>query len=51
VQQQFDALLTGFHAGVILHVAGVSDTVRLRDGRIIEHWGVLNIAPLLSRVG
>ena len=47
VRQQFDAfrsVLTGFRAEV-------SDTVRLRDGRIIEHWGVLNIAPLLSRAG
>jgi len=82
VRQQFDAfraVLTGFHAEVVLQVAqddlvsthkvfsgvhtgaflgmapsgepvrlAVSDTVRLRDGRIIEHWGVLNIAPLLG---
>jgi predicted ester cyclase len=81
VRQQFDAfraVLTGFHAEVVVQVAQddlvathkvfsgvhtgaflgiapsgervelpVSDTVRLRDGRIIEHWGVLNIAPLL----
>jgi hypothetical protein len=26
----------------------VSDAVRLRDGRIIEHWGVFNLAPLLT---
>jgi predicted ester cyclase len=82
VRQQFDAfraVLTGFHAEVIIQVAQddlvathkvfsgvhtgaflgiapsgerveltVSDTVRLRDGRIIEHWGVLNIIPLLG---
>ena len=48
-------VFSGIHTGAFLGIApsgervelSVSDTVRLRDGRIIEHWGVLNIAPLL----
>ena len=49
-------VFSGIHTGAFLGIApsgehvelAVSDTVRMRDGRIIEHWGVLNIIPLLA---
>lgn len=48
-------VFSGVHSGEFLGISAsgqrvelpVSDTLRLRDGKIIEHWGVLGLAPLL----
>lgn len=49
-------VFTGRHTGdfVGIPASGVEvalpviDTIRIRDGRIVEHWGVLNVIPLLA---
>jgi steroid delta-isomerase-like uncharacterized protein len=49
-------VFAGTHTGAFLGIPAsgqrvelaVSDVLRLRDGRIAEHWGVLNLAPLLA---
>jgi len=48
-------IFSGVHEGDFLGIPAsgqrlelaVSDILRIRDGRIAEHWGVLNLAPLL----
>jgi len=48
-------IFSGMHEGDFLGIPAsgqrlelaVSDILRIRDGRIAEHWGVLNLAPLL----
>ena len=48
-------IFSGVHEGDFLGIPAsgqrvelaVSDILRIRDGRITEHWGVLNLAPLL----
>jgi len=48
-------IFSGDHVGAFLGIPAsgqrvdlpVIDMIRLRDGRIAEHWGVLGIAPLL----
>lgn len=49
-------IFSGVHTGDFLGIPAsgarvelpVSDTIRIRGGRIAEHWGVLGIAPLLA---
>lgn len=49
-------LFTGRHTGDFVGIPAsgdrvtlpVNDTIRIRDGRIAEHWGVLNVIPLLA---
>ena len=49
-------IFSGVHAGDFLGIPAsgqpvelpVSDMLRLQDGRIIEHWGVLGLAPLIA---
>jgi predicted ester cyclase len=49
-------IFSGVHAGDFIGIPAsgarvqlpVSDTLRIRDGRIAEHWGVLGLAPLLA---
>jgi predicted ester cyclase len=48
-------VFTGVHVGDFLGIPAsgqrvelpVQDMVRMRNGKIVEHWGVLGIAPLL----
>jgi predicted ester cyclase len=49
-------LFTGRHTGELLGIEptgkpvalSVIDIVRLRGGRLVEHWGVLDVTPLLA---
>lgn len=49
-------LFTGRHTGEVLGIEptgepvtlSVIDIVRLRGGRLVEHWGVLDVTPLLA---
>jgi predicted ester cyclase len=49
-------IFSGVHAGELLGIQPsgmrldlpVCDILRISEGRIVEHWGVLNLAPLLA---
>jgi predicted ester cyclase len=49
-------IFSGVHAGEFLGVPAsgqpvelaVHDLLRLRDGRVVEHWGVLDVIPLIA---
>jgi steroid delta-isomerase-like uncharacterized protein len=51
--------MTGTHRGPLLGVPATgrrvaidgTDVVRVRDGRIVEHWGLTNTVGLLQQVG
>lgn len=50
---------SGTHKGELMgvpptgkHVAfDVSDILRLRDGKVVEHWNVVDIAGLMQQLG
>jgi predicted ester cyclase len=49
-------IFIGRHTGDFVGIAAsgaqvalpVADTIRIRDGKLVEHWGVLNVIPLLT---